>query len=87
MKPAPEIQIVIHKGLIRFIHNDDLAEVMDLGKATTHRASYVEPGNGGWTAELSPVGGPVLGPFARRDAALAAEVQWLQQHLIPIPQP
>jgi len=33
----------------------------------------------GWAADLAPVGGPVLGPFARRADALAAEVAWLKE--------
>jgi hypothetical protein len=49
------------------------------GLLTVARASRVEPeGPGRWTADLSPVGGPVLGPFPDRDAALAAEVAWLR---------
>lgn len=32
-------------------------------------------------ADLSPVGGPLLGPYQRRSEALAAEVQWLAEHL------
>ena len=35
----------------------------------------------GWTANLAPVGGPVLGPFARRGDALAAEVAWLRERM------
>jgi hypothetical protein len=34
---------------------------------------------------LTPVGGPVLGPFPRRDVALNIEVEWLNQHKIPAP--
>lgn len=30
-----------------------------------------------WFADLSPVNGPVLGPFATRKTALLAEEQWL----------
>lgn len=80
-----EIQIVINEGEIRFIHQDDLAEALQAGRATTRRASYVEPGKGGWKADLKPVNGPVLGPFNRRDAALRAEDNWLRQHLTPVP--
>ncbi len=35
---------------------------------------------GRWHADLSPVGGPVLGPFGQRSAALAAETSWLDEH-------
>jgi len=34
-----------------------------------------------WYSDLLPVGGPVLGPFAARDDALAAEVAWLNEHM------
>ena len=34
--------------------------------------------DGRWTADLRPVGGPVLGPFARRSEALEAERAWLE---------
>lgn len=81
-----EIQIVISNGEVRFIHDDDLASAFSsLGAVNTQRASMVEPYGSGWTADLSPVGGPVLGPFTRRDIALAAEVKWLQERNSPKP--
>ena len=44
------------------------------------RASMVEPGpEGGWTADMAPVGGGVLGPYPLRTEALAAEQAWLRQ--------
>ena len=53
-----------------------------LGRATITRASHVEPtADGDWSADLTPVGGPVLGPFPSRSAALDAEIQWLNRHL------
>ena len=80
-----EIQIVINEGEIRFIHQDDLAEAFQAGKAITRRASHVEPGKDGWNADLRPVNGPVLGPFNRRDTALQAEDNWLRKQLTPVP--
>jgi hypothetical protein len=71
-------------GTVRFIHDDDTAELLaKAGEVRTVRASHVEPsgyarnGRQAWTADLQPVGGPVLGPYASRTAALAAEVRWL----------
>ncbi len=52
-----------------------------LGRLQIRRGSFVEPNkHGQWTADLSPVGGPVLGPFEQRSQALDAEVKWLQRH-------
>lgn len=39
-----------------------------------------------WQADMSPVGGPVLGPFKTREEALKAEHDWLVQHNIPFPE-
>jgi hypothetical protein len=38
---------------------------------------------GDWWADLLPVQGPVLGPFETRDAAVAAELVWLQDQQYP----
>lgn len=63
------------------------AECIDLstlGSVSISRASHVEPDdNGRWHADLSPVGGPLLGPFPRRSQALVAEVDWLRQCRLP----
>lgn len=82
---SEEIQIVISGDQLRFIHQDDLAEAMQVGNVTTFRASHLEPGEDGWNADLRPVNGPVLGPFTRRDTALQAEAKWLRENLTPIP--
>jgi hypothetical protein len=53
-----------------------------LGELAIQRASHVEPdAQGAWHADLSPVGGPVLGPCAARSIALAAEAAWLNDRL------
>jgi len=80
-------------GTLRFIHSDDLSDLMEQGEARITRASHVEPydGSGGtsfadqhqgvwWTADMGPSDGPVLGPFKTRAEALAAEVAWLQEN-------
>lgn len=57
-------------------------ELSGLGRLEHRRASHVEPvGHGHWIADLSPVGGPALGPFVRRSEALAEEGRWLELHL------
>ena len=56
----------------------ELIDAAALGDSAVVRASHVEPHpDGGWTADLSPSGGPVLGPFPLRSEALAAEADWL----------
>ena len=49
-------------GTATFIYNDETAIVMrTLGEISITRASHVEPSaNGGWFADMRPVGGPVL---------------------------
>lgn len=73
---------------VRFMHDDDVAAALvpALGTAVTRRASRVEPNaDGSWTADLSPVGGPILDPFNRRDKAIAAEIQYLKENRTPNP--
>ena len=58
------------------------SEVLDLallGVVSIRRASYVEPDDSGkWWAHLSPMDGPLLGPYWRRSEALDAERDWLE---------
>lgn len=66
-------------GTLTAIWNDELASLVSEGKATISRASHVEPTEDGkWTADLGPVGGPVLGPYPLRREALDAEIAWLR---------
>lgn len=74
--------IIRSDGGVRCIYSESL-DLSQLGPMSIRRASHVEPTDDGrWTADLSPVGGPLLGPFTTRSQALAAEVQWLQGHLM-----
>jgi len=83
---AKEVKIIIKDGEIRFIHDDDLTNLMEQGIAHTKRASHVEPDDDNfWWADLSPVNGPKLGPFIHRKEALAAEVSWINNNQIPKP--
>lgn len=84
-------------GRIKFIYDDTVAEVMREvgGKLNVKRASHVEPtvcdlyeGGpkfDGWQADMSPVGGPVLGPYGTRGQALDAERNYLVSLDIPRP--
>ena len=75
------MQLVIDPaGGVRCVY-DEALPLTELGRLTIARGSHVEPTDAGqWTADLSPVGGPLLGPFATRSEALAAEREWLEQH-------
>ena len=42
---------------------------------------------GRWLADLSPVSGPLLGPFCLRSQALAAEQEWLVENLASLGEP
>jgi hypothetical protein len=82
------MDIIISKtGQTRFIYNDALLGLAEQGKTEVRRASHVEPCSGGWKADMSPVDGPVLGPYVTRAEALGHEVDWLLQHNIPQPKP
>lgn len=83
---AEEMTIVVSGGKARFIYSDDLLGLTAMGKQTTRRASHVEPTDEGWIADLTPVNGPVLGPFPTRSEALQMEVDWLKSNHIPVPQ-
>lgn len=75
------MQIVVEKdGSVRGIYGE-VIDLAVLGPPKITRASHVEPDEEGrWLADLSPVGGPVLGPFDRRSEALEAEVAWLDEN-------
>lgn len=73
-------------GRVRGIYTDapDFVRLMEaLGRTRISRASHVEPTpDNRWTADMRPMDGEtVLGPFDRRDEALAAEIAWLKTHL------
>lgn len=70
-------------GTTQCVYNEDI-NLSQLGAVDIKRASHVEPiadNPGKWGADLAPVGGPFLGPFDTRTAALAAEVAWLDNEL------
>ena len=72
--------VVAPGGRVRGIYSEEIPLEL-LGHPEIVRASTVEPDRDGrWHADLRPVLGPVLGPFARRSEAIAAEVAWLEGH-------
>ena len=80
-----ELAIYIDEdGTTQHIYDDMLAGLLE-GEERTLRASHVEPCSGGWTADMRPVGGPVLTddgkPFSTRKAALDAEIAWLDAEM------
>jgi len=67
-------------GSVHCLYGEQI-DLSSLGEVTIRRASFVEPDDHCWYADLSPVGGPTLGPFLLRSQALQAELDWLEQHL------
>ena len=71
--------LVSPDGTTRCIYAETI-NLHSVGAVDIKRASHVEPNKDGhWTADLSPVDGPLLGPFDTRTEALAAEVDWLHE--------
>lgn len=72
-------------GDVRCVYAEEI-DLRALGTLSIVRASHVEPSSeGGWMADLAPVGGPILGPFEQRSEALAAEQFWLETFLLSFP--
>ncbi len=73
-------------GTMRMIYDDSLVDLFGQGQVMIRRASWVEPHpDGGWTADMAPSGGPVLGRFRLREEALRAEKAWLENRLFEEP--
>ena len=72
--------LILPDGTARCVYAEAI-DLAALGEPTVTRDSRVEPdADSRWRADLSPVGGPTLGPFVRRSDALAAEAAWLDRH-------
>jgi hypothetical protein len=80
------MQLIIDPcGHARCLYGEAI-DLARLGLVSIRRASLVEPDQRGqWTANLSPLRGPVLGPFALRSNALAAEEAWIHEHWLLTP--
>ncbi len=76
------MMLVIRPGGIVAGLYGELIDLSQLGNLHVTRASHVEPDElGQWWADLSPVGGPKLGPFPSRSSALAAERDVIEKQL------
>lgn len=65
-------------GTVHGVYQEDL-DFASLGRLEIRRGSHVEPDpHAFWEVDLSPVGGPMLGPFPQRSEALQAEQEWLE---------
>ena len=75
------MQLLIEPGgSVRAVYSEEI-DLATLGSPVITRASHVEPDDHGhWHADLTPVHGPLLGPFTCRRAALDAEREWLERH-------
>jgi hypothetical protein len=79
--------VIDARGTIRCLY-DEAIDLSALGSPSIRRASHVEPDAAGrWWADLTPIGGPTLGPLGRRSDALDAERAWLDQHWLNRPRP
>ena len=75
--------LITANGTVRCVY-DETVDLSAIGALSIRRGSHVEPdGDGNWWADLSPVDGPLLGPFVMRSSALDAEKQWLTAHWLP----
>ena len=75
------MQLIVESGgSIRCLY-DEAIDLASFGQLSISRGSHVEPTpDGQWIADLSPVSGPLLGPFPLRTDALAAERHWLESN-------
>lgn len=74
---------VTPSGAWHFIYQERLKPLLGRGHAVMTRASYVNPqSDGSWTADLTPLKGPVLANFPTRQHALDAEEHWITHHWI-----
>lgn len=82
--------VVTPGGTLTHIQRDEATRIsLRLGTPQITRASHVEPdAEGNWFADMSPISGPVLGPYApdRRDDCLAAESDWILRNHFHIPE-
>lgn len=67
------------------VYSDELVDALRfMGSMEVARASHVEPVEGGWIVDLSPIGGSRLGPYKYRKDALEAEYDWITRNIARI---
>ena len=70
--------IIKPSGVFIGIYNDSF-DYRNIGRHQIRRASHVElDETGNWFADLSPVDGPKIGPFDKRNEAIEAELEFLK---------
>jgi hypothetical protein len=75
--------LIRRDGTLRCLYGEAI-DLADIGHLAIERASHVEPdATGRWIADLTPVSGPILGPYAARSLALAAEAAWIEENRLP----
>jgi hypothetical protein len=77
------LMVIDPSGSVHCLYGEQI-DLNSLGELTIHRVSFIEPDHTDWYADLSPVAGPILGPFTLRSQALQAEFDWLEQHLVTL---
>lgn len=85
MSQQPITIKITQEGALVYVYQDDhpLASLAQDGRATTARASHVEPTpDGRWQADMAPVGGPLLPPTSARAESLALELTWIRENLL-----
>jgi hypothetical protein len=72
--------LITAAGQGRCVYSEEI-DLSTLGRLSIRRGSHVESTpDAQWTADMSPVDGPILGPFQRWSEAIAAEREWLAEH-------
>ena len=61
--------LISPQGTVHCVYSEAI-DLATIGRLAISRGSYVEPNAAGqWLVDLSPVNGPLLGPFAQWSAA------------------
>jgi hypothetical protein len=77
----------LEDGTAQAIYSEEI-DLKELGKVKYSRASHVEPNEQGeWIADLTPIQGPMLGPFKLRSETIKSEILWLENNILSEPKP